>query len=229
MSIQPKQKPICKTGINKAHGFPGCGSETYKKTYGLCDACLYDWMCQTEPGKVEYRKRYNSLKTKKVKEEKQQTKIQKDKLKTLSEYKNDLQKKINLIIRLIDKGYSCIATQSFEGKMNAGHYSSVGSNPTLRYHLENIWLQSEHSNSWKSGDTLRYQTGIKRLYGKEYLEYLDSLQSIQPIKLTIEDIKQIISICLRIVKWLKLQDRMFSIEERLSLRMKFNKEIGIYK
>jgi hypothetical protein len=153
----------------------------------------------------------------------------KEKVKTLSSYKNDLQKEINLIVRLIDKGHGCIATGSKEGKKNAGHYIGVGANETLRFHLENIWLQSEHSNMWKSGDTLRYQDGLVSLYGKDYLERLNGLKSIEPIKLTIDEIKDKISICRSIIKWLKLQDKTYTIDERLSLRLEFNKQIGIYE
>jgi len=156
-------------------------------------------------------------------------KIIKEKLKTLSEYVKDLQIEINTIVRLIDKGHPCIATGSYNGKVNAGHYIGTLANPTIRFHLENIWLQSEHSNTWKSGDTIRYQTGIINLFGKEYLDYMNSLQSIKPIKLTIEELKEKISISRGIIKWLKLQERKFTIDERVKLRNKFNKEIGIYK
>lgn len=155
--------------------------------------------------------------------------VLKEKLKTLSEYIKDLQIEINTIVRLIDKGYPCIATGSYNGKVNAGHYIGTLANPTIRFHLENIWLQSEHSNTWKSGDTIRYQTGIIALYSKEYLDYMNSLQSIKPIKLTIEEIKEKISISRGIIKWLKLQERKFTIDERVELRKKFNNEIGIYK
>lgn len=230
-NIKPKEKACKGIGITKGLG---CGKMTFHRVYGLgkmC-GCYLDFLLKTEPGKLIMQKAMlkgkEKVKTENIKKEKQQTKIQKEKLKTLSEYKNDFQKEINSIIRLIDNGHACIATETFEGKMNAGHYISVGSNPTLRYHLENIWLQSEHSNSWKAGDTLRYQRGIKKLFGAKYLERLDSFQSIHPIKLTIEDIKEKIDICRGIIKWLKLQERQFSIEERLSLRIKFNKEIGIY-
>ena len=180
-----------------------------------------DYKCAIEYSKI--------LKANNIKLEWKKTKSDlKDKLKTISSYKNDLQKEINTIVRLIDKGHGCIATGSKDGKKNAGHYISVGSNDTLRYHLENIWIQSEHSNMWKSGDTLRYQEGIVSLYGKEYLEHLNALKSIKPIKLSIDEVKEKISICRGIIKWLKLQDRIFSNEERLDLRLKFNKEIGIY-
>jgi len=155
-------------------------------------------------------------------------KIIKEKLKTLSEYVKDLQIEINTIVRLIDKGHPCIATGSYNGKVNAGHYIGTLANPTIRFHLENIWLQSEHSNTWKSGDTIRYQIGIVNLYGKEYLDYMNSLQSIKPIKLSIEELKGKISISRGIIKWLKLQERKFTIAERIELRKKFNNDIGIY-
>lgn len=220
------KKIICKKGIGKANGFPGCGSETYKKTYGLCNSCLYDWMTQTDSGKIEYEKRFNSLKSKKWKEEK---KVLKEKTKTLSDYKSDLQKEINLIIRLIDNGHPCIATGTMEGKRNSGHYHSIGSNDTLRFHLENIWIQSEHSNMWKSGDTLRYQEGLINLYGKDYLDYLNALKSILPIKLTVSDLKEKIKICRNIVKELKDCSRVFSNLDRLDIRKELNTRIGIYK
>lgn len=159
---------------------------------------------------------------------KEETKFLREKLKTLSDWKNDLQKEINAIVREIDKGHPCIATGATSGKMNAGHYIGVGANDTLRFHLENIWIQSEHSNMWKSGDTLRYQDGIISLYGKEYLESLNSLKTIQPIKLSIDEIKEKIPICRGILKWLKLQDRMFTNQERLELRKEFNEKINIY-
>ena len=168
-------------------------------------------------------------KEKKVKQDWNKEKVLiKEKLKTLSEYKKDLQTEINSIVREIDKGHPCIATGATTGKMNAGHYIGVGANSTLRFHLENIWIQSEHSNSWKSGDTIRYQNGIVGLYGKEYLEHLNNLQSIQPIHLSIDDIKEKIPIARGLLKWLKLQDRVYSNLDRLSIRKEFNQKIGIY-
>jgi len=152
----------------------------------------------------------------------------KEKLKTLSEWKQEFQIEINTIVRLIDNGYPCIATGTKNGKMNAGHYISVGSNDTLRFHLENIWIQSEHSNTWKSGDTIRYQNGLKETFGDEYFEYINSLQQIKPIKLTIDDIKEKIPIARGIIKWLKLQEKQFTNNERMFLRKRFNYELGIY-
>jgi hypothetical protein len=200
-----------------------------KYGYGLGCSCYTNWLISDEP---EAKEKFDSflIKNKKdyeTKKKKEKSKA-KEKLKTLSDWKSDLQKEINAIVRLIDNGWGCIATGSKKGKMNAGHYIGVGANETLRFHLENIWLQSEHSNMWKSGDTLRYQDGIVELYNKDYLERLNNLKSIPPIKLTVDEIKEKISIARSIIKWLKLQDRQFTWSERIELRIRFNKELGIY-
>ena len=175
---------------------------------------------------VEFAKQVNVKKVKK--ENALEKSILKEKLKTLSEWKKDLQTEINTLVREIDKGHPCIATGSYDGKKNAGHYISVGSNQTLRFHLENIFLQSEHSNSWKAGDTIRYQQGIINTFGQEYMDYMNLLQSITPIKLAIEDIKPKIPLVRSLIKWVKLQDKKFSNEERIFLRKQFNEKINIY-
>jgi hypothetical protein len=217
---------ICDVGKNKASGFKGCGKSTYKLTYGICDSCLYSFFTTTEVGKILFEKRKIQIKSSNWRIEKKELK---EKLKTLSDYKNDLQKEINTIVRLIDNGHPCIATKSFGGKMNAGHYISIGSNSTIRFHLENIWLQSEHSNMWKSGDTLRYQEGIVELFGKDYLDHLNSLKMIPAIKLSINDLKEKILICRIFVKELKNCNKIFSNMDRISIRKELNAKIGIYK
>jgi len=197
--------------------------------YRYCESTPECKESGTEAKNILIKKAMEKVKASKEKKSRQKTKVLRDKLKTLSDWKNDLQKEINAIVREIDKGHPCIATGTMEGKRNAGHYISIGANQTLRFHLENIWNQSEHSNMWKSGDTVRYQEGIVKLYGKDYLEYLNALQSLKITKLDIEEIKIAISKSRSIIKWLKLQDRNFTTEERLEFRKRFNIEIGIYK
>jgi len=65
-------------------------------------------------------------------------------IKSLSDWKKELQPLINKIARLIDYGQPCIATGSFNGKMNGGHRIAVGANETIRFNLHNIHIQSEH-------------------------------------------------------------------------------------
>jgi len=206
---------ICKTRFNPIRSTlePTCSSNDCRLEYAL-----------------QYTKKQRESRDKKQKKESALEKsILKEKLKSLKEWKDDLQREINQLIRVIDARHPCIATGTYQGQMQAGHYASLGSNPTIRFHLENIWIQSMHSNCWKSGDTLRYQQGIIDTFGKEYLEYMNSLQSIPPIKLTIEDIKPKIPLVRSLIKWVRLQDRKFSNDERIFLRKQFNNQINIYK
>lgn len=168
----------------------------------------------------------NSLKEKN--EWKVKKKVMQEKLKTLGDYKSDLQKEINHIVRLIDFGQPCICTGSYNGKMNAGHYYSVGSNDTIRFNFLNIHLQSEHSNTYLSGDTLNYQEGIKKTYGLEYFEEMHALKSTPLIKLSKSEIEEKIVIARNISKALIKINEVYSVENRIILRKKYNKQIGIY-
>lgn len=167
----------------------------------------------------------NILKRKKSDKE---TKVMKDNLMTVTDWKTILQTPINLIIRLIDSKQACIATGNYNGKMNAGHYISRGANDTIRFHLDNIHIQSEHSNSYKGGDTINYQNGIRQIYGLEYFDYIETLNGHDPIKLSIPEIKELVIVARRIVKELKAEDRIYSAVERLELRKKYNSQLGIY-
>lgn len=205
-----------------------CGDKFTPKFSSFEKTCQLD-NCRTQWAMSEVAKQ-KTAKEKKVKQDWNKEKLEmKEKLKTLSDWKADLQKEINAIVREIDREHGCIATGDKNGLMTGGHYASVGSNPSIRFHLENIWIQSMHSNSWKSGDTIRYQDGIIKTFGKDYLDYMDSLRNIPPIKLSIEEIKEAIPKARSILKWIKLQNRKFTTEERIELRRKFNHDLGIYK
>lgn len=155
--------------------------------------------------------------------------VRKEKLMTLSDWKAKLQIEINTIVRLIDKGVGCIATGVQVGKMNAGHYISRGANETIRFNLHNIFLQSEHSNSFKAGDTIRFQDGLRRIYGIEYFEMVESLRQTGLIKLSIEEINDKIIIARLIVKELKGLENIYTSKERIELRTEMNFRLGIYK
>lgn len=155
-----------------------------------------------------------------------------ERLKTKSDYERELQAEINAIVRLIDFGHTCIATGTMNGKMNAGHFLSVGSHPSVRFNLLNIWIQSEHSNSHKSGDSLRYRDGLEELYGKEFTDNLYAhLKQTEPIKLSIEELKEKKRIAKNIIStYKKLWEHLtLTTADRLNMRIEFNNRIGIYK
>ena len=160
---------------------------------------------------------------------KERKKILTEENKSLSDYQKELQKEINTIVRLLDRGHNCISSRRRLGvKYDAGHLYSVGSNPTLRFNLHNIWSQSVHDNQYKSGNFEGYQKGLIRLFGNSYFEYLESLKSLPPLRLTKQEIIEKKAICKEIIKELREMDFLDN-NERLEMRYKLNKRIGIYE
>jgi len=187
------------------------------------DNCRTQWAMSV----IEKRKEKH-LKEKKQAWSKEKLEI-KEKLKSMTDWHNDLQKEINSIIRFIDKDHPCISSQRLLGKSyDAGHLFGRQSNPHIRYHLFNIFAQSVHDNQWKSGNQLDFVDGIEKTFGSEIKDYCLSLKGFPELKMSINDIKEKIPIARSILKWIKLQDRKFTTEERLSLRVEFNKKLGIY-
>lgn len=218
-------------GISKAKGH-GCGKSVKALTriHGLCQTCYKDWLLNSKDGNEKLNKSILHAKKETNKVKCLETKQAKDRLKTRSDWESDLQKEINLIVRLIDKGHPCISSGRNLGKSyDAGHLMGRQSHPQIRYHLFNIFSQSVHDNQWKSGNQLEFVSGIEKTFGVEVKDYCLSLKGFEPLKLTIDEINEKISIAKGLVKWLKLQDRKFTVSERLELRVKFNKELNIYK
>lgn len=158
-------------------------------------------------------------------------KVLKEKLKTKSDYEKELQKEVNTIIRLIDQGHDCISSfrPMKKEQQQAGHFYSVGSHPALRFHLHNIYGQSIEQNMYQSGNPLGFMVGLDQYFGSVIKNYVLNLKQDYPVlKLSVEELKNATMKAKSIIKWLKLQDRMFTMEERLILRDRFNQEIGIY-
>lgn len=222
----------CK-GINKAKDFTGCGElvPTQTRKYGLCLPCLREWAYSTGEGQEYIRKQIIPQAKREVKrKQKEQDQKTREKLETKSDLEKKLQKEINKIVRLIDKGHPCISSGRNLGKnYDAGHLYSVGSNPQIRFHLFNIFAQSVHDNQWKSGNQLDYSERLEDVFGTELKSYCLSLKGMDSLHLSKEELREKTNIARGIVKWLKLQDRTFTTEERITLRHRFQKEIGIYE
>ena len=229
MAIQQKPK-ICK-GINNAKGF-GCGELSDKRTFGLCPVCKYQWATTTDKGKIWFETQIAFKKKKNIKEDNKKSRDFKSKFKldnmSADKYRSTyLQPVINKIARLIDFGHPCIATGNF-GKMNGGHYISVGANRTICLNLHNIFIQSFASNHWKSGDPLKYQNGLIETFGTEYFDYINSLSQHKPLNLSKEDMMVIKDNALKICKELEQDEVVRTANERIQLRNQVNIALGIY-
>ena len=224
------QKKPCKAQ-NKAKNYDGCGTITdvKRRKFGLCPTCYYNWMNETEEGKKHKEKQFLPKVQAKVRNIKKAKTLQKkiDIMSPDKYRKKYLQPVINEIARLIDFGCSCIATNNY-GKMNGGHYRSVGSNRTIALNLHNIHIQSFESNVYKSGDDKNYKDGLIDRYGKDYYNFVDQLRQHPVIKLSTKEMQRIYNIALSIRKELKNNLNELNANERILLRNQVNLELGIY-
>lgn len=138
---------------------------------------------------------------------------------------------INPICRLIDYNKPCISCEG-NGKPQAGHYHSKGSDSSLRFNLHNEHIQCYHCNVPLSSNTIGYNEGLIKVYGTDYWNYVKfQIKNIyhQPLKLSIPQIKEYIETAKEIKKELEVAKAEFSPIQRIRLRDMYNKRIGIYK
>lgn len=228
MSIPIKEKP-CKGIDSKTRGL-GCGALTFhrKLGLGLMCGCYSDFLLNTDAGKLILQKGtlkgISIVKTEKEKQSKKQTREQKDKLKNWSV---ELQKKVNHIVRLLDKGLPCLATERIAKKYDAGHIYARGGNQSIRFNLHNIHRQSAQSNHFQNDDGL-LREGIVREYGQEYMTFISELRRTPALKYSNEQYHEFYKKASEIVLKLKKEDKEYLDWERLAKRDIINTEIGIY-
>lgn len=175
----------------------GCGKEVVKRIYGLCEPCYYDWLLNTEAGRIKlakstlqgkrnYEKKIQSEK----KEQRRSLNILKKELKSHSEWLNDLQKVFNEYIRLRDKDKPCVScgTNAPNKQYDAGHYRSVGAHPELRFDENNVHKQCRRCNGYWGGNLIEYRKELINRIGIEEVERLEGYNP--PFKLTIPEIKE---------------------------------------
>jgi hypothetical protein len=154
-------------------------------------------------------------------------------LKTLGDYKKDLQIEVNKIVRLIDAECGCISCGSSTGQNHGGHFRAVGGWDNLRFNLHNIFNQCSQCNNNKSGNPIRYRENIITLFGESQINYMDDLNVIYPsIKLNKDELSERTKIAKTIVKELTNLNKSDKLprlaEERIKLRTKYNTQLGIY-
>jgi predicted lipoprotein len=159
----------------------------------------------------------------------QEKKVMKEKLKTKSDFEKYLEKEVNAIARKIDFGNPCLSCGRF-GKPQAGHFHTVKANPSIRYNLFNIWIQDYYCNVKLSSNIVGYNKGLIETFGIEMQQYVecDLVRMYPSIHLSIIEIKEKTKIAKDILKSMS-DETVYSTKQRVELRNKFNKELGIYK
>lgn len=152
-------------------------------------------------------------------------------LKTKSDIENDLQPKINEIARLIDKEYPCMMCGNpLLKRINGCHYHSVGSNPSLRFNLFNIWAGCHSCNGEKGGNINGYDIQLIKTYGKEFWEWIkfDMAKETPSLHLSKPELEEIYTLSLSIIRDLKKRDFVYTLQERIQVRKEINALLGIY-
>ena len=154
-------------------------------------------------------------------------------LKTLGDYKKELQIEVNKIVRLIDEGCVCISCGINYGQFQAGHYRSVGGWDNLRFNLHNNFNQCAQCNNQKSGNLVNYREGIVYTFGDSQMAYMDDLNVIYPsVKLNKDELAERTKTAKKIVKELIELNKSAKLprnaEERIALRTKYNTLLKIY-
>lgn len=114
----------------------------------------------------------NKLKANKQKKE---DKIQREKLKTLSQLESEAKKSFQKYIRLRDKDLPCISC----GNLNTndwagGHYFNAGMYSGLIFDERNCHKQcNTYCNKYLSGNLLEYRKGLIERYGNNFVEKLE--------------------------------------------------------
>ena len=117
---------------------------------------------------------YEYAKKQKAKDWKKRKKEKKESLKTRTDHLNELQKIFNKWIRLSKKP-ACIScgTDLRGRKFDAGHYRSVGNQPSLRFEPDNVWPQCVYCNQHLSANLIEYRIRLIKEIGAEGVEWLE--------------------------------------------------------
>lgn len=215
----------CK-GTGKAKGY-GCGTATVFRKYGLCNKCLSNWMQETKEGKEFLSKLSLRGKRKTANTKRAERREEKKAAKTIGKLKSELQKEVNTIVRLMDADKGCVSCNHghntpFTRQAHAGHYHSVGSSNSIRYHLDNIHKQCSICNNYRSGALREYKQGLIKRYGEDYAEIVEGLKVKYPyIKLSRQEYGKALKIARKIIREIK-QGRDYT-------RNEVNQLLEIYK
>ena len=134
------------------------------------------------------------------------TKERKEKIKTHSDFLKDFEKVFNEFIRVRDKDQPCISCGAEAGKytMSAGHHFPAGSFGNIRFDEINVngqcWF---NCNKNQHGNFPNYKVGLTERIGKEEYKKLEFRAYQTTSKLSIPEIKDLITLYRAKIKTLK--------------------------
>lgn len=166
---------LCKS-IGKANGFKSCGMPTFKRTFGMCPSCFYDFLKTDERGKIIYAKSFLPQVSKKTEQRKKESdKAAKEKLKTLSQYESEAKKSFQRFIRLRDAKLGCISCDNPKTDLyDGGHFKKAEIYSGLIFDERNCFKQCRKCNRFLSGNEGEYRINLVSLYGNDWVVNLEN-------------------------------------------------------
>jgi 5-methylcytosine-specific restriction endonuclease McrA len=151
----------------------------------FCDTdCAYQFaIAAKEKSAVKKQKEFNA-----------ETRRRKVALKSRGGWLKDLQVVFNRFIRLRDAGKPCVSCGRPDGddhQRHASHYKSRGAHPELAFNVFNCHASCATCNNFLSGNLVPYRIELINRIGLGKVEWLEGKH--EPLKLTIEEIKVLIS------------------------------------
>ena len=120
--------------------------------------------------------------------ERREIKVRKEKLKSRADHLKDTQQAFNAWVRERDAELPCISCgRHHQGKYDAGHYRTVGSNPALRFEPLNCHRQCSPCNTQLSGNIVNYRISLVTRIGAEAVDWLEGPHEAK--KYTVEELK----------------------------------------
>lgn len=114
--------------------------------------------------------------------------VRKEKLKSRADHLKDTQRAFNAWVRERDADLPCISCgRHHQGKYDAGHYRTVGSNPALRFEPLNCAKQCVPCNQHKSGNVVSYRIELIKRIGSDQVEWLEGPHEAK--KYTVDELK----------------------------------------
>jgi len=120
--------------------------------------------------------------------ERKDIKVRKEKLKSRADHLKDTQIAFNAWVRARDAELPCVSCgRHHQGKYDAGHYRTVGSNPALRFEPMNCHRQCSPCNTRLSGNIVNYRIELVKRIGAEAVEWLEGPHEAK--RYTVDELK----------------------------------------
>lgn len=168
-----KRKPKKCKGTGRARTFKGCGALSSYRKYGLCSECFKEWLWSTKEGNETIRKFSIKAKKKVEKEEKQETRKQKEANKSIAQLKQDARKVFQKWIRMRDIDDTCICCNESAELWDAGHYYKAEIYSGVIFDEINVNKQRKFCNKHLHGNEGNYRIGLIKKYGEKAVLDLD--------------------------------------------------------